>query len=315
MVLLLVSISLHAVPAYIEKELCKELAYDDVTCASNGAEILKYRHLLLNNDKILIFFYLESNKPMYRGYFKTLPKVSVIIDKYGKWYVSKNNQSGYIERITEDFRHHIWLKSSLEMESPYPLLRYSENGKKWWDIDFPLEENKGYYEYKIGKLCFEQNHLILELISGEEKNFWRVDYLSMLSRNPKWKLHSGTLKKCIKSSKAKNSWKVVEKNGKITFQRSKVKIRVPVTSQLPHYVIQLGAFKERRNFNFVSSKIGKLITYSDLHDSESKEYIRLFKGLFTNKKRAEIALKVLKKKYTNDKDIQQAFVKKIKEER
>jgi len=292
-VLLCLSISLHAVPSYIEKELCSQLAYDDIYCGE-GSEIAVYQELLLEDKRKLKVLFLNSNDIEKMEFLSNAPKAYVMVDKVGKWHLVKNSgvKWGFIYNVMEDFKGQIWVKASFGMESPSPFLLYSKNGESFSDVALPFEKGTAPYEYEIKSLCFEKNHLEL----GLGNKLWRVDYASILNKNPQWKSASSASKKCIKPKHNSNEQE---------------KRFVDMQKENHYFSIQIGAFKKIENLNIVEKKFKKLEGDFSFHTVRDKEYVRLLLRYLSTKKKAQVVLKKLKKKYPHNKYIQEALVKRI----
>jgi len=320
--LLLLNTLLSALPASFEKKICQELGKNEESYGNrceNGSTITFYKHSLIDNDKVILFLYLDDHNP--EDFFSNAPKIPLLLNNKGQWSISKIDYPylGRITKIEEDFAHRLWVASRYGIESSVCDLTFSKDGKIWKNIHLPRRETIPNYDEVIEQLCFEKNHLVVtfNVTSGGSKEFWRVPYDSIESQHPQWKKLTTQSNNCINPTLPKNDWKIRKENKSIIFEHKRKRLKTVLLEEtllekpFIEYYIQVGVFKNLSNVEVVENLLSKLesfyFTRADKFINRER-HTKLLIGYGSSKKDALNKLIKLKKKYPKNRTIQSAFV-------
>ena len=197
------------------------------------------------------------------------------------------------------------------IEGVSPSLYYSKDALNWKNVTFPEKrESSGPFENL--KLCFLDKNIELTFGKMDHKKSertWSATYTEASSSKPKWNALNYS-KKCPNIFvEHDDSWSI-EKNKNETkmvfkaMETSKELNRTEIEDEniyIP-YTIQLGAFDKKESNEILISKELSL---------DGKKKYKLFLGSYYDYKNAKSKLEKLKRIYTKNKIIQEAYITKL----
>jgi len=315
LILLLLNLTLfaqtpsHNIPAALEKKLCGQLANNDNRC-ENGSTLTYVTHAKLNDDKLLLFVYLNDHHQKIND-----PKssIAIVIDKYGRWIstVGNNIIGENIKSIHQDPHGHIWIRTLWETEGLSPAFYHSNNGLKWQQTLLPKNRNIDCCFETVDVPIFLYNSITLTFrnLENTKVKSWTANYRSAMSNNPLWQPIIKVPSSGIEIIQ-ENSWKMTKSKRQITFYNpnSKKKIFLPLQSKhrTKIYQIQIAAFSKNSSIQKVNASF-KDFPYK-LETIKGKKYLKVVIGRFTRHQKAKALLVKLKKEYPKNRNIQNAFI-------
>ncbi len=299
----------NTIPLPLQKKLCEQLAYETNRC-ENGSTLDYYTHALLDNNRLLLFVYLNEHSRRFGNMHNAIP---ILIDQKGRWIstVGDNIISENIESIHQDPHGNIWVRAIWESEGVYPAYYHSRDGLHWKNTLLPKNRNVDCCFESVEKPIFLFNTITLTFhsLNNKKRKSWAASYPSAMSKNPIWQPVSNPPKKGIEVI-TNNRWKVVKHKDKISFINpfTKRELYLPLSPKDGDkiYKIQIGAYSQKTSAKKVQQSLKKL-PY-DVHMEQSKKYIKLFIGEYTSLKKAKFMLAKLKKEYPNNQTLQKAFI-------
>lgn len=322
-------------PESIQTQLCQKLS--ERGCSSEEQLRVK-ESFKLDNDQLLLFFYLYKPNAIYHHGYTNIP---VLVDMEGKWQVINSHMDGEIEEIGRDLEGGIWVRTLWMIEGVSPTLYYSKDGIKWIRITFPSKRAVNSTLEDV-TLCFLEKEILLTFksLGGDEVvKAWKTDYKDAISKQPHWKRISQKeicQQSCFKTSAYNNAWKKEESQENLdlffTHQYKPFTLSVPTfsTKNVPlmetplstktfkltgkTYAIQLGTFKYKSNLNKMHKSMETLIQNIE-YTLINKEFKRdkgiiykLYIGSFKSKTLARDTLKALKKEKKHGQILESAFI-------
>jgi hypothetical protein len=286
-----------------------------VSCNANSYFVPIDKYIMLDNDKLIIFFtpFNPNSSPYKYGNINAI----VVFDFKAYPIVVSKRLSGNINVIKRDTYGGIWVSHPWTIEGETPALSYTMNGLDWKDIILPNVKSSS-----VGwlKICLLPNEIALRLRGNRKENFWKTSYREALSNNPYWKsiskeefdnIH------CLNADVVHNNWKrLLHKNNSLTFSHGRniltIPKKIPIINQFSNkYSIQIGHFKLRDNLEQVSRELNEIIGYSLISKEISPNSYKLFLGTFDTQREAKDALNRLKRKYRKNIYINEAFIVKL----
>ena len=323
-------------PPMIQTQLCQKLSENG--CSSE--EQLKVSHSFkLDNDYLLIFFYLNKPNAMYHHGYVNIP---VIVDIEGKWRIINTHMDAEIQEIGRDPQGGIWVQTLWMIEGVSPTLYYSKNGVEWRRISFPLKRriNSAFEDVQV---CFLEKEILLTFKSlGGDKvvKAWKTTYADAITKEPQWKRiprEDICQQSCSQTSAYNNAWQNRGKQANLDlFFQHRYK---PLTLSVPSftathrvspmqknviskvsqpieksYAIQLGTFNYKPNLDNMQKNMQNMLGNIQ-HTFQTKELKtnkgikhKLYLGSFKQRALAQETLKALRNKHKNSKILKNAFV-------
>lgn len=322
-------------PDGLRKELCQKLTDTDQGCTNNDQ--LRYgNYFKLDNDKLLLFFYLYSkNAPYPHGY----TNIPVMVDSKGKWQVGDTAIDAEIQEISRDPQNGIWVNALWKKKGITPSLYYSENGIQWRLVTLPTNRGVNSNAENV-KLCFldKEIELTFKSLTNTVMKSWKSDYQNAVNQKPNWKLipqHNMCQYACYKISAYNNAWQfkeqeggrsnivfrhqyqplslvlsnIVEKKNPAPLQKMALSNAESITAS-GTYGIQLGLFSQEKSLNNAYNMV-KNTGYTPIKKKINSKQKKLFLGTFKSHWAAQNSLNKLKQKYKTNKIIQKAFIAKV----
>lgn len=338
--LLLTLVTLHlaqaktniTMPNSIQTKLCTKLS--EKGCSSE--EQLKVSNSFkLDNDRLLLFFYLYKPNDMYRHGYVNIP---AIVDIKGKWTIINTHMDAEIQEVGRDPQGGIWVRTLWMIEGVFPTLYYSKDGTEWKTISFPSNRNVN-NAFEDLQICFleKEIQLTFKSMGGDEiVKAWKTNYADAITKTPYWKrVPKADLcqQACFKTSAYNNAWenKGIQPNLDLVFEHKykPLKVIIPkyttqkvtVTKQndittktsspmKKTYAIQLATFNYKSNLENMEKNMQKVefpLHPKEIHTDKGIKY-KLYLGSFSSRKLAYTALKELREKNKNNKILENAFV-------
>jgi len=276
---------------------------------------IKNRYIMLDNNKVLVFFKLFNKSATHDVYLYGTQNGIAIFGLNNSFEVPNRVLSGDIGVIKRDPYGGIWVSHPWNIEGTTPALSYTLDGKKWQDISFPTQRPTASIEWL--NICLLPNDITLKFKGeGIKDTHWITSYRDALSYNPKWKLISKqeyNSNHCLNADAIYNNWKVVSSKKNLSFSNgSKLLVipnKIPLKSDLLNkYSIQVGHFQLKENLDKVSRELNEIIGYPLITKELSTNSYKLFLGTFNSPQEAREALERLKRRYKKNRYINEAFV-------
>ena len=296
-----------SIPTSIETILCKVLEqsnYSPTNTCQNGSKIVYNKHFPVDNDKVLLFLYLDEAQQNYNNYPPR--KVALLVDKKGTWTKvrGKNIIDESIQSIEQDPYSGIWINSLSGIESSTPTLYFSQNGFTLHKIVLPKSttQNKSYHD--IQQICFQKNSIILKMnsASGREPMLWETAYTKAISRHPNWKQRFNKNIKCQNYNK-KKQWNSVQYQNHILLSHSQTKKQIEILTS-NHFIknrfyVQIGAFTNKKYAENIQKQLQSLHYKTSIQKRKVgiNTYLKLLIGSFDSYQEAQSVKRKLLKKY------------------
>lgn len=322
----------HIMPNIIQTQLCQKLS--EKGC-SNEEQLKVSNSFKLDNDRLLLFFYLYKPNAMYKHGYVNIP---VIVDMEGNWTVVNTHIDAEIQEIGRDSQGGIWVQTLWVREGASPALYYSKDGTKWKTVSLPLHRNVN-SAFEDLKVCFleKEIQLTFKSMGGDEiVKAWRTNYPNAITKVPQWKrIPKADIYKqsCFKTSAYNNAWenKGIQPNldllfehkyqpfkiiiPKYTTQKVTVTKKSTITTKTSNlmeksYAIQLATFNYKSNLDNMEKSMQKMkypLHHKEIHTDKGIKY-KLFLGSFRSRKLAYTALKELREQDKKNKILENAFV-------
>jgi len=289
-------------PLTVQNQICKQLSGGKPCPAGKPLSYLD--HFKMDNDRLLLFFYLTTPDGIYRAN-NTLP---VKIDLRGNWTVGKVIQ-GSLGKVTRDPQGGIWLHTqNASGNNTSPLLYHSKNGIDWKAITLPDSKQVDCCTVYLKALCFEDNTVRASLQNADDITkaatikSWRTDTRHVMTTNPAWQALDQKLvcnQLCQTTSAYNNAW-VLEQRGNDTlfrhkFQNIVIKLNAPSNNENPAtsaqksgFVVQAGLFGLEKNANQLLRKLTSAgySGFTTTIDSSGRTYTKVYIGPFPEKNQA-----------------------------
>lgn len=228
------------VPKSFNRDLCKELNFGRGCSYKNNSLVLS-NVFKMDNEKLLLFFAINKAHAMYQEGFINIP---VVIDKSGKWTISKDRLRPVFGDIQRDSKGGLWVETNIITGDYSSHLYYSKDGLSWDAINIDYRDS-----YDI---CMLPNDL--QLIMDNTLYALKTSYIDALNKNPHWQsLDKKTYKKnkCLKFDVKNNHWSIKSVKSTIQFSNSKssVNVLLNMNDLRGKYTIQLGTFKNLKNID------------------------------------------------------------------
>ncbi len=299
----------HTIPLALQKKLCDQLAYETNRC-ENGSTLDYYTHTTLDDDKLLLFVYLNEHSRRFGNLHNATP---ILIDKLGRWTstVGANIISENIESIHQDPHGNIWVRAMWESEGVYPNYYHSADGLHWKNTVLPKNRNVDCCFESVEKPIFLLNTITLTFKSLNKNNTksWAANYQSAMSNTPVWQPLSTVPQNGMEIVK-NNNWKVIKTKDKITFinpySNKELYLSLPSKNNKTVYQIQIGAYINPSSALKVQKSLNALPYFT--HIEQNQKYTKLFIGTYTTIKKAKFMLAKIKREYPNNKTLQKAFI-------
>ena len=318
-IILLLTYSLFAkdlaftIPVQLQLKLCEQLAQNTNRC-ENGSTIDYYKHLVLSDDQLLIFVYLNEHA---RSYGQTNSAIPILVNRIGEWRATQgeNSISEDIESLHQDPHNNIWVRAIWHVEGVYPALYHSQDAIHWKRTRLPENREVDCCFESIDVPSFQWNTLKLTFRDLDNKRVksWETTYNSAMSNNPNWHPVSNIPVKSLEK-RSKGNWEVTKSKTTISFlnTRSKYKIVLPVSEKDNQklYHVQIGAYAKMSSAKIVMNSLEEMPYEPFIKTTtvNGRKYIKLLIGSFTSKKKARFILSKIKKEHQNNKSIQKAFI-------
>lgn len=318
-------------PNSIQTQLCNKLS--EKGCSTQ--EQLKVSNTFkLDNDRLLLFFYLYKPDEMYQHGYVNIP---AIVDTQGKWTIINTHIDAEIQEIGRDPYGGIWVRTLWMIEGVSPTLYYSKNGTQWREISLPKNRrvNNAFEDLRV---CFLEKEIQLTFnsISGDEiVKAWKTSYSNAITKKPQWKrVPKGDLcqQTCFKTSAYNNAWQnrgqqqnlerlfvhkykplklsIPKYNSKkivVNQQSVRSKTSTPIKKM---YSIQLGTFNYQSSLENMKKSMQKIedkLISREIKTDEKIKY-KLYLGTFKSRALANSTLQDLRYRHKNNKFLQSAFV-------
>jgi len=301
------------IPIPLQVKLCDILAQDSNRC-ENGSTIDYYKHLVLADDRLLIYLYLNEHAENYGVTRNTIP---VVVNSRGQWQLTKGENSigEDIESLHQDPHNNIWVRAIWHVEGVYPALYHSADAIHWKRTKLPENRNVDCCFESIDAPIFQSNRIKLTFrdLDNIHVKSWATTYQNAMSNQPNWQAVPNEPRESLEKVH-KGNWKIDQTKKKITFlnTRSHQEIALPIGESKYEkiYHIQLGAFLKKSSADVVSKSLGEMPyrTFTKTMVINNKKYIKLLIGSFTSKRKAQFILSKIKKEHQTNKSIQKAFI-------
>ncbi|MBU1668320.1 SPOR domain-containing protein [bacterium] len=339
--ILLTLVSLHVVeaktsnfimPDTIQTQLCQQLS--EKGCSTE--EQLKVSNSFkLDNDRLLLFFYLYKPNDMYKHGYVNIP---VIVDIQGKWSVINTHMDAEIQELGRDPQGGIWLRTLWMIEGASPALYYSKDGTKWTTVSFPLNRNVN-SAFEDLSVCFLEKEIQLTFNSmgGDEiVKAWKTNYANAITKEPQWiRVPKKEIcqRACFKTSAYNNAWqnKGTQQNLDLLFEHKYKPLKVSIPKYMAQkitvskksvvttktsspinktYAIQLGTFNYKSSLENMEKSMQKIefTLHSKEFNTDKGIKYKLYLGSFKSRNLANNTLKELRNKDKNSKILKNAFV-------
>ena len=318
-ILLLLTYSLFAkeltftIPVALQLKLCQQLAQNTNRC-ENGSTIDYYRHLILSNDELLIYVYLNEHA---RSYGQTHSAIPIVVNSIGEWKATAgaNIISEDIESLHQDPHDNIWVRAIWHVEGVYPALYHSSDALHWKRTRLPENREVDCCFETLDEPSFQWDTMKLTFRDLDNKRVksWETSYASAMSNTPNWHSVSNIPVKGIQNSH-KTNWKVEKSKSAIYFTntRSQYTMKLPIgkDTQKNLYHVQIGAFSKMSSAKIVMNSLKKMPyqPYTMTTLVKGTKYIKLLIGDFTSKRKARFILSKIKKEHQNNPTLQKAFI-------
>jgi hypothetical protein len=291
------------IPKDIEKKLCQKLLHK--TCNSDQTLASDY-YYKLDNNQTLFFFHINQKNGLFQHGYKNL---SALVDSKNKWKISNNIIDAEIQEVVQDPKGGIWLRTLWMIEGVSPYLYYSKNAIDWRAVPFPKKRpSAGPFEDL--QLCFLDNEIELtfgKIDHKKSERTWSAPYEEASSKHPQWKALNYS-KPCPNIFIENNdSWSIESNDDGL-----KIVLKTDTTPLLP-YTIQLGAFKQKESLDAMKKSLNNLpekLIDKEVFMNGIKKY-KLFLDSYKNYDTAKAKLEKLKRMYTKNQIIQDAYVIKL----
>jgi len=318
-ILLLLTFSLFAkeraftIPVQLQLKLCEQLAQNTNRC-ENGSTLDYYKHLVLSDDRLLIFLYLNEHTKSYKPTSTAIP---VVVNSIGEWRATfgENSISEDIESLHQDPHNNIWVRAIWHLEGLFPALYHSPDAIHWKRTRLPENRDVDCCFESIDEPIFLWNtvQLTFRNLDNTKIKSWATTYKSAMSNTPIWQPvpNSPAMQK---EPIDEGNWKVNTSSKEISFSNnlSKLKIVLPTGEKRSKkfYHIQVGAFSKMSSAKIVMKSLKNMpyIPFTKVVVVNGKKYIKLLIGEFTSKRKAKFILNKIKKEHQNNVNIQKAFI-------
>ena len=226
-------------------------------------------------------------------------------------------------------------------EGTSPSLYYSKDGAHWDYMLLPAKRLRGSTIEELIKLCYSQNRVLITL---DTEIFVPTDkrVMSSWQAQPKKLIQaSKSIKTATKAppvvwheidnkmvetlpcgidSTRNSSWIIKKNKTTVHFRHSKKEINRVIDKTITmeknpnkassNYALQVGVYRNRFYANELISNLQKagFRTYSKAYFSENSKITKIYVGVFPEKTQAQQALALLKKRFSNNKSLQSAFL-------
>lgn len=325
-------------PESVQIKLCQELSEEG---CSIDEQLTVSNYFKLDNDKLLLFFYLYKPKDMYRHGYINIP---VIVDTAGRWQIIDTHMDAEIQDIGRDPQGGIWVRTLWKIEGVAPALYYSKNGTEWSTVSLPLDRHVNSSFEDLG-VCFLEKKIQLTFnsVGGDGVvKAWKTSYADAITKKPLWDripTDDMYLPSCFKTSAYNNAWEDKGKrpNLDLFFVHKYKTLQISIGKYIPKKVVapkkavvvtQKPILQKKTNstetiytiqvgtFNYPSSlesmkKVMKNMKYPlidrEFKTTQSTKY-KLFLGSFKEKILAQRALIELRINHPDNKFLTNAFV-------
>lgn len=291
-------------PEKMKQYLCKEMSQNDsITNMCEYGSTIEYKyHFITNDDKILLFLYLEEHTGNSLNYPPT--KVGLLIDKRGNWSILDGEK--YIQEEIRSIEHDpyngIWVATQWVIEGITPTIYYVEGSSMRRVILPKSKASNGYFE-TLKEICFDVTDIILKFYpyGDYSAEAWITAYGDSISPNPKWKKVSNNYDKCMSNIKPSN-WKIIKNQKSMIFVHSKTHQVIKVLNSQKSkeiFYLQIGAFKNSRYVKMVQDSLSSFPYFPYLKNRKVNkgEYMKLVIGPFTSLDKAKFVKRLLPRKY------------------
>ncbi len=299
----------------LQSTLCPQEA--DIEC-DNDTYLTYSQHITLDNDKILIFFNLFSPNSM--PYRSGTYNRGVIFDKSGHWRQG-GIVKGSVERIRRSPNGDLWVSHPSVIEGTSPALSYSRDAKSWKRVSFPTK--RPFASIESMEFCLLPNEITLAFDNFEGKfSYWKTSYSDAKKKHPHWKSISEKIyqqKRCLKASSINNHWYKIDQINQLNFynNQSKIttiipnKINIKTKTSKSNYAIQVGHFKIKKSLDIVAKELSSIAEHTLISKKLATGGYKLFLGSFKTQQEARKDLEKLRRRYTKNPYIKEAFVSKL----
>ena len=329
------SSKIQTIPETVKNQICRDLSKDKTSCGTDH-KIRYIRSVKQTNDQVVMFFYLQDDKP---GYHRGV-SIPVKLNTNGQW-ITGSSFVGEPRRVIRDVRGGLWMHAQFSSSGNTPRLLYSKQGLDWLEIKLPrTKSDKSVTQFEnISKLCFQGGTMIISLQSTGSANkqilkSWRSN-LSKLhtnqsesqkqaweeithkmakshpckdyeAKNNDWLIHDGETLTLLQHDQKHLTIKVMHEN-KVSATQAKL------TRQAKPFAIQVGAYSNHALVDQLVTSIQKqgFLTFTKLIGStarKDKKIKKIYIGPYHNRETTLAKLTELKNKMRDNKPIQSAFV-------
>ena len=174
--------TVQSVPSDIKNQICRDLSPDKKAC--NADDKISYiRSFKLDNDQVLLFFFLKDKESRYHRSL-TLP---VKINAEGQWITGTSfiGEPRKVLRGVTKAKRGLWMHAQFNASGKTPRLLYSKEGLDWVEVNLPVEGKRSYQLEGINNFCIKGSELSLSLQSmgaGDKSvsTAWKVDLVKLL---------------------------------------------------------------------------------------------------------------------------------------
>ncbi len=174
--------TVQSVPSDIKNQICRDLSPDKKAC--NADDKISYiRSFKLDNDQVLLFFFLKDKESRYHRSL-TLP---VKINAEGQWITGTSfiGEPRKVLRGVTKAKRGLWMHAQFNASGKTPRLLYSKEGLDWVEVNLPVEGKRSYQLEGINNFCIKGSELSLSLQSmgaGDKSisTLWKVDLVKLM---------------------------------------------------------------------------------------------------------------------------------------
>jgi len=318
------------IPNNIQTKLCQKLSKQ----GCNQQQTLEFNNAFkLDNNRILFFAHLEREDSLYSHGYKNIP---IIFDMKKNWQIINHIIKAEIQNVLRDPYGGIWVHALWMIEGVSPLLYYSKDGFDWKRVTLPKEDNN-HGTFEDLEVCFLKESIQLRfnnLDNTDRTKIWEGKYKLIIDKNSLWekvKKKDISNEKCSKTLALNNPWRLSKGRNKkifLTLERNnnnenniithaaKDKKNLKVETQITHFSIQLGTFKHKNSIETLYTQMNNIppnsIIQREFISKNGETVYKLFIGYFIAYNEAKNELSILRKKYPDNKILNNAFITKLK---
>ena len=304
----------YTIPIELQKKVCEQLAQGTNRC-ENGSTIDFYKSFVLQNDKLLLFVYLNEHA---KTFATTASATPLLVNPQGGWILGTGASSidEDIQSIHQDPQGDIWVRALWQIEGVSPSFYHSRDAIHWKRTKLPQNREVDCCFETVEKPIFQTSTITLTFKSLDNKRAksWVASYESAMSDNPVWQNIPVVFSQNLETPTHGN-WFIVRNKKNITFtnQRTKYSFALPLPEKSVKtlYHIQLGAFKTEKSSRVVENRLKKslpYLTYNIVATVKGKRYNKLLMGDFTSYHKAKFILNKIKREHPKEPNVQKAFI-------